>query len=137
MVATGIPQGTFLSPVLFLLYVIISKHLPCHHAFADDRQQYLSFKPQNLLSQPIKATEDCIDEIWNWIIKTHRILSFEAAKHHWLLSATIEGFGVGCLVPKFDEITPTLASLHGLQVKYRVLFEILLLVYKAVHGLAS
>ena len=58
-------------------------------------------------------------------------------KHHWLLSATIEGFGVGCLVPKFDEITPTLASLHGLQVKYRVLFEILLLVYKAVHGLAS
>ena len=63
MVATGIPQGTFLSPVLFFAVRYYFKHLPCHHAFADDRQQYLSFKPQNLLSQPIKATEDCIDEI--------------------------------------------------------------------------
>ncbi len=43
---------------------------------------------------------------------------------------------VVCLVPKFDHITPTLMRLHWLPVKYRVIFKIVLLVYKARHGLA-
>ena len=43
---------------------------------------------------------------------------------------------VVCLVPKFDHITPTLMRLHWLPVKYRVIFKIVLLVYKALHGLA-
>ena len=40
-----------MGPVLFLLYVssglskVISKHLPRDHAFDDDTQLYLSFKP--------------------------------------------------------------------------------------------
>ena len=35
-----------------------------------------------------------------------------------------------------DHITPSLASLHWLPVKYRIEFKILLLTYKAYHGLA-
>ena len=43
---------------------------------------------------------------------------------------------VVCLVPKFDHITPTLMRLHWLPVKHCVIFKIVLLVYKALHGLA-
>ena len=37
------------------------------------------------------------------------------------------------LVPKFDHITSVLRTLHWLPVRYRVMFKILLLVYKALH----
>ena len=66
--------------VLFYFYFTcrlsetISKHLPCYHAFADDTQLYLSFKPQNSLYQEsaVKAMEDCIDDLRNWMI-SHRL----------------------------------------------------------------
>jgi hypothetical protein len=37
---------------------------------------------------------------------------------------------------QFDHITPVLASLHWLPVKARAEFKVLLLTYKALHGLA-
>ena len=39
-----------------------------------------------------------------------------------------------CSIPKFDHITPVLIGLHWLPVRYRVIFKILLLVYKALHA---
>ena len=40
------------------------------------------------------------------------------------------------LTRKYDHITPVLQSLHWLPVKCRVIFKILLLVYKGLNGLA-
>ena len=37
---------------------------------------------------------------------------------------------------KHDHITPVMRSLHRLQVRSRIIFKILLLVYKSIHGLA-
>lgn len=39
-------------------------------------------------------------------------------------------------IPRHHHITPTLQSLHWLPIKYRAIYKILLLTYKAQHGLA-
>ena len=39
-------------------------------------------------------------------------------------------------MPRFDHITPVLADLHWLPVRYRIKFKILLLVFKALMGKA-
>ena len=41
----------------------------------------------------------------------------------------------GC-TSRFDHITPTLINLHWLPVKSRIDFKLLLIVFKALHGLA-
>ena len=41
-----------------------------------------------------------------------------------------------CKVSRFDHITPVLFSLHWLPVNYRITFKVLLVTYKAIHGIA-
>ena len=72
----GVPQGSCLGPLLFTIYAsklfdIIKGHLPRTHAYADDTQLYLSFKPDTTSSQSnaVDAMERCISAIRCWMIK--------------------------------------------------------------------
>ena len=71
----GVPQGSCLGPLLFSacaskLFQVIKNHLPNAHAYADDTQLYLSFKPDSSMGETEArgALERCIRAVRAWLV---------------------------------------------------------------------
>ncbi len=86
----GVPQGSVLGPILFILYTqpltsVILKHPVSHMLYADDTQVYKSFGFNDCLSS-ILCVEKCVSDVKTWM--TSNMLQMNEDKTEVLLVTT-------------------------------------------------
>ena len=91
--ASGVPQGSVLGPILFTTYTqplsaVIAKYGHKHYLYADDSQIYVAFRPKDAASGStiIQHIENCVTEIKRWM--TSHFLKLNEDKTEVLVIST-------------------------------------------------
>jgi hypothetical protein len=89
-ISHGVPQGSVLGPLLFIIYIsevsrIIKRHGLNHVFYADDLKLYTSSKVSDIKAA-LSKIQSCADEINNWL--TYNKLVFNADKTELLIAGS-------------------------------------------------
>ena len=90
----GVPQGSVLGPILFIMYTqplhtLIQQHVMYDQSFADDTQIYQSCKPKDS-EQTLQSMQSCITQVKSWM--TDHKLKLNDDKTEALLIHTSRSF---------------------------------------------
>jgi hypothetical protein len=78
LLTTGVPQGSVLGPLLFLIYVlplkrIFEQHNVLYHGYADDTQIEIRFslRDPESIQKSLSSLEKCLCDIKSWMRKNY------------------------------------------------------------------
>ena len=117
-VICGVPQGSVLGPILFIMYTvdlpsIIQRHHLTPHLYADDTQVYGFCSPPDV-DQLLERLHACLDEVASWMDSNRLQLNANKTNFIWCHSAR-RHCNVGSLIVNGSVISPS-ASVRDLGV---------------------